>query len=117
MRRLRNIFIHCFLPLLFIWYISGISLFPHTHIVDGVTIVHSHPNPDAEHNSGEDFVTINMLSHFHSCGAEIGVQLPSIFQLLISEYDGIRDISLSVNKFYRYFGLRAPPFVQNCHLV
>ena len=109
MGKLRKIFIYAFLPLLFIWYIGGVSLFPHTHIVDGVNIVHSHPNPDAEHQDEDEFLTIQMLSQFQSCGAGEGVHLPDIFQLLISEYRGIRDISLSINKFYRYFGLRAPP--------
>lgn len=110
MGKLRNCFIHCFLPLLLIWYIGGISLFSHTHIVDGVSIVHSHPNPDAEHQDEDDFLTIQMLSQFQSCGAEDGVHLPEIFQLLIPEVSGIRDISLSITKFHRCYGLRAPPF-------
>lgn len=109
MQRLRNIIIYAFLPLLFIWYIGGLSLFPHTHIVDGISIVHSHPNPDTEHQDEDEFLTIQMLSQFQSCGAGEGIILPDIFQLLISEYRGIGDISLSVNTFYRYFGLRAPP--------
>lgn len=108
MRELRNKVIGCFLPLLFIWYIGGITLFPHTHIIDGVNIVHSHPNPDAEHDDGE-FLTIQMLSHFQSCGEDGSIHLPEVIRLLITEYRGIRDISLSINKFHRLFGLRAPP--------
>lgn len=33
----------CFLPLLFIAYLGGITLFTHSHVVNGVIIVHSHP--------------------------------------------------------------------------
>lgn len=32
-----------FLPFLFISYLAGITLFTHSHVVNGVTIVHSHP--------------------------------------------------------------------------
>ena len=40
--KLRNI-MKCFLPLLFIAYLGGITLFTHSHVVNGVIIVHSHP--------------------------------------------------------------------------
>ncbi len=109
MEKLRNKFIGYFLLLLFIWYIGGISLFPHTHIIDGVSIVHSHPNPDKEHQNEEEFLTIQMLAQFQSCGAGEGVLLPEVFLLLMSESSAIGDISLCINDFHRYFGLRAPP--------
>ncbi len=32
-----------FLPLIFIAYLGGITLFTHSHVVNGVIIVHSHP--------------------------------------------------------------------------
>lgn len=32
-----------FLPVLFVSYMGGITLFTHSHVVNGVTIVHSHP--------------------------------------------------------------------------
>ena len=32
-----------FLPVLFISYMAGITLFTHSHVVNWVTIVHSHP--------------------------------------------------------------------------
>ncbi len=31
------------LPFLFVFYTAGITLFIHSHVVNGVTIVHSHP--------------------------------------------------------------------------
>lgn len=109
MGKIRRIIGYTMLPLLFLWYIGGITLFPHTHIVDGVRIVHSHPNPDAEHQNGSDYLTIHMLAQFQSCGAEEGVILPEVFRFLVSETDGKRDVSTSVCNFHRYFRLRAPP--------
>ena len=42
LEKLRNI-LKWFLPLLFIAYLGGITLFTHSHVVNGVIIVHSHP--------------------------------------------------------------------------
>ena len=109
MGKMKHIFIQLMLPLLFVWYISGISLFSHTHIVNGCTVVHSHPNPDAEHGSEETFIAIQMLSQFQSCGESADIHLPLIAELPGTAYSGIRDESVSIHRFYRYFGLRAPP--------
>ncbi len=49
------------LPVIFIIYASSITFFTHTHVINGVTIVHSHP-----FQSGDD----GMPSHTHT-GAEI----------------------------------------------
>ena len=57
------------LPVFFIAYILNVSLFLHTHIVNGVTIVHSHPWSDANHHhSSAQFQLIHLLSHFDSDG-------------------------------------------------
>jgi len=60
-----------FLLILFCGYFASITFFPHTHIVDGVTIVHSHPfkshsgNVPVNHNHSKDgFVLIHFISHF-----------------------------------------------------
>ncbi|MGN0189762.1 MAG: hypothetical protein ACI395_09630 [Candidatus Cryptobacteroides sp.] len=109
MRKIRNTFICCLLPLLFVWYIGGISLFPHTHIVDGVSIVHSHPNPDARHQGGEDYLTIQMLSQFQSCGEDGGVRLPMVEEFTVPEVSVIRDTPVRPQRFCRPSSLRAPP--------
>ncbi len=52
---LKNI-IRFILPCIFISYMVGISFFMHTHIVNGVTIVHSHPYDSDiahDHNTSE----------------------------------------------------------------
>ncbi len=55
-----------FLPVLFISYMSGITLFTHSHVVNGVTIVHSHPfKKGTEHqHTTHEVQLIHYLSHF-----------------------------------------------------
>ena len=60
-----------FLLLLFLGYYVSISSFTHTHIVNGVAIVHSHPynpfskdKPVNHQHSANGFVFIHFLSHF-----------------------------------------------------
>jgi len=60
-----------FLLILFLGYIGSITFFSHTHIVDGVTIVHSHPykshsgDVPVNHNHSKDgFLLIHFISHF-----------------------------------------------------
>lgn len=62
------------LPVIFISYACSITFFTHTHIINGVTIVHSHPyltdedgNPSHEHSSAE-IQLIRTLSTFFSTG-------------------------------------------------
>lgn len=59
-----------FLLILFLGYFGSVTFFPHTHIVDGVTIVHSHPfkshsgNDPINHNHTKNgFVLIHFISH------------------------------------------------------
>lgn len=61
------------LPVLFIMYASCITFFTHTHIVNGVTIVHSHPystddsgKPSHEHTGAEIQLIHNLSSFFVS---------------------------------------------------
>ena len=54
-----------FLPVLFISYMAGITLFTHSHVVNGVTIVHSHPfKKDSPHShTTVEFQLIHLLNH------------------------------------------------------
>lgn len=72
------------LPALFITYASCITFFTHTHIVNGVTIVHSHPyssddsgKPNHEH-SGLEIQLIQTLSTFFVAGPIILIILISL---------------------------------------
>lgn len=53
-----------FLPLLFIAYLGGITLFTHSHVVNGVVIVHSHPFKGEHEHTKAEFETIFFLSSF-----------------------------------------------------
>lgn len=55
-----------FLPVLFVCYMGGIHLFTHTHVVNGVIVVHSHlydKGLQHEHTTVE-LNTIFYLTHF-----------------------------------------------------
>ena len=59
-----------FFLLLFLGYFASVTFFDHAHLVDGFTIVHSHPykksadgKPMHDHNSNE-YLLIHILNHF-----------------------------------------------------
>ena len=75
-----------FLPVLFISYMAGITLFTHSHVVNGVTIVHSHPfKKDSPHShTTVEFQLIHLLSHVATTGAGIFfLSFFSLFSLLL----------------------------------
>lgn len=53
MERKRLVFIKWFYPILFVFYISGITLFTHSHIVNNTKVVHSHPFKAKDHATHE----------------------------------------------------------------
>lgn len=56
---------------LFSIYWCGIVYFTHSHLVNGVIIVHSHPGTVAGHShSDAEYETIFYLSHFYSLQSE-----------------------------------------------
>ena len=68
--RFKTIFVYALL-ILFLGYYGGITLFPHHHIVDGISVVHSHPYrsgpgsvPSDHQHSKNGFVLIQFLSAF-----------------------------------------------------
>ena len=91
-----------FLPVLFISYMAGITLFTHSHVVNGVTIVHSHPfKKGGEHShTTVEFQLIHILDHtlvtdngltplFFSplrsvCGIVVPVRAPFLSERLLS---------------------------------
>ncbi len=73
LRRWLLLFMKCFLPVLFVSYMAGITLFTHSHVVNGVTIVHSHPfKKGAGHSHTTNEVQlIHHLSHVLATDAGI----------------------------------------------
>lgn len=103
------------LPALFIAYMGCLIAFTHVHIVNGVTIVHSHPydktddgRPDHEHRYAE-FQLLHQLSTIQISGAAFVTLLPAAFLTAI--------FNVSCNPVYPDYlvpipggpSLRAPP--------
>jgi hypothetical protein len=71
------------LTLIFCIYYAGISMFSHTHIVNGSSVVHSHLGGGEEHSHSESqYAVIDILTDFQSeCAAiSYGIATP-FFQL------------------------------------
>lgn len=107
---LRNI-MRFFLPVLFLTYLVAVTSFTHTHMVNGVTIVHSHPYDKhaKHHHTAVEFQLIHLLSIFESDGAGgfnfLSVFIPIFFfALLVAGY------YYNINAPYHgIISLRAPP--------
>lgn len=62
-----------FLPILFVSYLVSLTFFAHVHVVNGVTIVHSHPfkKGAAHEHSTVELIHIHFLSHLTTDGAAV----------------------------------------------
>ena len=99
-----------FLPLLFLMYWGGITLFAHSHVVNGVIIVHSHPFKAAHQHSETEAETILFLAHYAASS------LPSLepavlcFFFLLGVLAIPRRVLLSLPQTKDGIRLRAPPY-------
>ena len=57
-----------FLPILFVSYLVSLTFFAHVHVVNGVTIVHSHPFKKGTANSRADTYSFPVSSDDGRCG-------------------------------------------------
>ncbi|NLO69388.1 MAG: hypothetical protein GX102_00225 [Porphyromonadaceae bacterium] len=51
---------------LFLFYYAGSVFFIHSHLIDGVTIVHSHPFPlskSSHTHTSDELITIGVITH------------------------------------------------------
>lgn len=72
-----------FLPLLFIAYLGESNLFTHSHVIDGVVIVHSHPFKGSHEHTVAQLETIFLLSSFTILSLSAPLTLASIFLVLL----------------------------------
>ncbi|NDV70275.1 hypothetical protein [Dysgonomonas sp. 25] len=109
-----NRLIKIILPVIFINYFACISFFTHTHIVNGITIVHSHPYapdndgyPHHEH-SGAEIQLISQLSAFHAPSTVVTVidiiRPIERGEILISNFS-----SPAFRQEHHYFSFLRPP--------
>lgn len=99
------------LPILFVSYIGCISLFTHTHVVNGVTIVHSHPyKPGAEHgHTTAEFQLIHTLSHITTSEPSTALLFSAVLFAFVCRlfYPFSRFVRMAA--VWMAHGLRAPP--------
>jgi hypothetical protein len=96
-----------FLVILFCGYLGSITFFPHTHIDDGVTIVHSHP-----YKSHSGSVPLN---HNHSKNGFLLIQFVSSFVTTVPVlFFGVVVIRQIINKVSRN---QDEPLILNYYLL
>ena len=95
--------------MIFCSYYAGISMFSHTHIANGSSIVHSHLGGGSEHDhSYSQYAVIDILSNFQSEGAAgfYSIQAP-IVQVSESYIGYLSSLHLSEERSAN--ALRGPP--------
>lgn len=105
------------LPIIFIGYACSITFFTHTHIINGVTIVHSHPyatddngNPSHQH-TGAEIQLIHSLSTFYVAGAIVLFFILNLFSTKkIIRYTR-RHLHIPQTSLKELFCLRPPPIL------
>lgn len=108
MRHLRT-YLAGFLLLLFGCYYSGLSLFSHTHVVNGSSVVHSHLGGGSQHDHSESqYAVIDILSNFQSESAAGFYSIGTLVFQLSESYTGYLAPSLQDEAFPVHM-LRGPP--------
>lgn len=110
---LRNVLAVGFL-LVFATYYTNVSLFTHTHIINGVTIVHSHLHSPSHHSSQDGGHTTNQVTLIAHLTSQLLSCVCSVNNLLIVQQPFIGKIGAcqedkKSNLQTNYFSLRAPP--------
>jgi hypothetical protein len=102
---------------LFLGYYGSITLFPHCHIVNGVTIVHSHPykhsadpkkSPGHQH-SDDEFVLIHLISNFLATFVFINILVDILKTIGFKTIFPKREKRIAGLIWVNSAGLRAPP--------
>jgi hypothetical protein len=105
-----------FLLILFLGYFGSITLFTHTHIVNGVAIIHSHPynpfskdKPVNHQHSENGFILIHFLSHFLTTVSFLAFSI-EVYKAVLRKYTLQKNNESFYNlTFLCSNGLRAPP--------
>ena len=99
---------------LFAGYYGGVTLFVHTHIINGVTIVHSHFHAETHHDtkSGghteQSITLIAQISHFDYVDFECG-NLPNSSDFQLPENIIFETTHWVASIYFDNISLRAPP--------
>lgn len=106
----RYIVVPLFLLTLFVVYQAGIMHFSHTHYINGVMIVHSHPSTNSQHTHTEgQALTLAHIAHWSGIESTFITLNEIIFE--VSEVlECKRESSFLMDKHAHCICLRAPPF-------
>ena len=105
-----------FFVVLFASYYGGATLFSHIHIVNGVTIVHSHFHTESHHNTksgghtAQSVTLIAQISHFDYIDFVCDC-IPKPPQLLLHKNKFIETTHWVASIHFQHLSLRAPPIV------
>lgn len=102
-------FMRFFLPILFIFYVGGITLFTHTHVVNGVIIVHSHPYKAEHTHTAQQAETIFFLSSLYTYGDIPQPLTPVLWLILLGILVAPAVSNKPLSSTYGVISLRAPP--------
>lgn len=108
MEKLRRI-MKFFLPLLFLMYWGGITLFNHSHVVNGVIIVHSHPFQANHQHTPDQAETIFFLGYYTASSLPSLLTAVSCFLVLLNVLAVPRVVRLCLSRQENGLHLRAPP--------
>lgn len=100
------------LLVLFAWYWSSVTLFPHTHNVDGYTYVHSHPFSGSSNNPGHSHTPqqFQLIAHLSLLVMTAAMLVAFVLRLLgVSFIFKPQHPSARQDAPIRIYGLRAPP--------
>ena len=103
-----------FLPILFVSYLVSLTFFAHVHVVNGVTIVHSHPfkKGTAHEHSTVELIHIHFLSHLTTDGAAVIFALSLFIPFLLCLLFGRPQHTHSHAPYHVVIALRAPPAIR-----
>ena len=114
MKRLLLNITRYFLPILFVSYLVSFTFFAHVHVVNGVTIVHSHPfkKGAAHKHSTVELQLIHFLSHLTADGAAVVSALSLFIPFLLYLLLGRSPYAHYHCPYHGVVGLRAPPVIR-----
>ena len=103
-----------FLPILFVSYLVSFTFFAHVHVVNGVTIVHSHPfkKGAAHKHSTVELLLVHFLSHLTTDGAAVVFALSLFIPFLLWRLHGITQHTHYYSPYHGVVALRAPPAIR-----
>ena len=98
------------LLVLFAWYWSSVTLFPHAHNIDGHIYVHSHPFSGTSNNPGHSHTQFQLIAHLSLLVMMVATLVAFALRLLgVSFIFKTQKPAVRQDAPIRIYGLRAPP--------